>query len=418
MIVLSVIVLILAAGLTALASATLVLATFAWWGPENSSATAFPVTRDRARRSFSIIVPCRHEPESVMTATIESLLAQRVDDLQIVISVGHDDPDTVAIARRLADAHPDRVVVSVDYALVKNKPRQLNTALAVCTGEVVGVFDAESIAAPGLLASVDAVFDEGVDAVQGAVHLMNYRSRWFTLRNCLEYFVWFRSRLHAHARRRFVTLGGNTVFLSRALLTEIGGWDADCLAEDCDLGVRLSTRRRRIRVAYAPDLVTREEAPETLHALIKQRTRWALGFMQVLRKGEWKQLPTRGERLNAWWTLTQQHWMALAGLCMPVAVAVALVAKLPTPITLLTFIPLVFVVMTVVLECCMLAEFGREQNVPIGLRDVAVLIVSTPLYQVVLAVAAIRAFVKLYTGDLRWEKTAHTGAHLQPVGQS
>ena len=38
-----------------------------------------------------------------------------------------------------------------------------------------------------------------------------------------------------------------------------------------------------------------------------------------------------------------------------------------------------------------------------------------PVYQLLLAVAVVRAAVKYGTGDLAWEKTAHVGAHLTPA---
>jgi len=48
-----------------------------------------------------------------------------------------------------------------------------------------------------------------------------------------------------------VPLGGNTVFLRRDLLEQIGGWDQDCLTEDADVGIRLSTTGVPIRVLSA-----------------------------------------------------------------------------------------------------------------------------------------------------------------------
>lgn len=407
----SVLVLLLALALFALATSTLLLATYAWWTPEHRSATGFTGLLP-PRHSFSLIMPCRREREEVMRATLDRLLEQSHPRLEIVISVGRDDPETVAVARRLARAHRRRVRVSVDDSPVENKPRQLNRALSLCRNEIVGVFDAESIAAPRLLEHIDAAFQQrNADVVQGAVQLVNYRDSWYALRNCLEYFVWFRSRLHAHASRGFIPLGGNTVFVRRDLLLAVGGWDGDCLAEDCDLGVRLSTLRRRIVVAYSPELVTREETPDSIPALVRQRTRWALGFMQVYAKGDWRLL--RGtRRLNAWWTLTQQHFMAVAGVLIPVSIAVALLGDFPLAVTMATFLPLLPTLALVALETCMLAEFGRDHGFVIRARDHLRLVLGAPVYQLLLAVAAIRAFAKFLRDDFRWEKTEHRGAHL------
>jgi glycosyltransferase XagB len=399
-------------GLFLLAVSALCLATFAWWDPTRRQQTNYAPVRSDNTLTFSLIMPCREEPENVMRATLDQLLGQTHPDLEVIISVGDDDHATVAIAHQLAQEYGEQVLVSVDYSPVKNKPRQLNTALKLCSGDIVGVFDAESIAAPELLRHIDTSFVvHNADVVQGAVQLVNFRDSWYSLRNCLEYFVWFSSRLHAQARMGFVPLGGNTVFIRRKLINAIGGWDPDCLAEDCDLGVRLSSKKHRMVVAYAPDLVTREETPTSVRAMVKQRTRWSLGFMQVYAKGDWRQLPTVRDKLIAWWTLTQQHAMAATGLLVPISIVLAIFAKFPLPVTLFTFLPLMAMVVMLAFECCMLFEFGREHGYKIRLLDYVRLVVGAPAYQMIMSFAALRAMVKFSSKDFRWEKTAHTGTH-------
>jgi cellulose synthase/poly-beta-1,6-N-acetylglucosamine synthase-like glycosyltransferase len=406
---------VIAIALIVIAVSSLYWMTHAWWSPAHHEATAYVGRPARPAHSFSLIVPARHENEEVLGATVRHLLAQSHPRVEIILSVGHDDPLTSKIAERLAARYPT-VSVSSNTDESKNKPRQLNTALASCSGDVVGVFDAESIAAPDLLMHIDGVMQaRNAQVVQGAVQLINYRDSWFALRNCLEYYFWFRSRLHAHAMKGFIPLGGNTIFVARELLEAVDGWDGDCLAEDCDLGVRLSTLGHRITVAYDPLLVTREETPPTIAALVRQRTRWALGFMQVLRKGDWKRLPTRRRRLLAWWTLTQQHLMALTGVCIPVAILAAVLLPLPVPLVLLTFLPALPMLATVAFDCAALREFGRDLGFRIGPREYARLILGTPFYQLLLATAALRAMVMFYRGDFRWEKTGHPGAHLSMI---
>ena len=430
MIVFSVVLIVVALALTVIASSTLYWMTHAWWTPRHNDATSYPPIRrqrsapgfeqralDLPRLSFSLIMPCRKEEELVMEATLLALLGQTHPRVEIIISVGHDDEATVEIAHRLAAAY-EQVRVSVNHSPVgtKNKPRQMNDALLMCRNEVVGIFDAESIAAPDLLVNIDAVFQRrDADVVQGAVQLVNYRDTWYTLRNCLEYYFWFRSRLHAHAQRGFIPLGGNTVFIKADLLREVGGWDGDCLAEDCDLGVRLSTLGHRITVAYSPSLVTREETPGSLRQMVTQRTRWSLGFMQVLAKGDWKALPDRANRRRAWWCLVQQHCMVFAGLAVPLSVVTALFVRPPLAVVMLTWIPAIPTLLMVVFECAALREFGRDHGFPIRAYDYVRLVVSTPFYQLLLAVASIRALVKFRQSDFRWEKTSHTGAHLELI---
>ncbi|MHA7302186.1 glycosyltransferase [Pseudarthrobacter sp. MDT1-22] len=402
--------------LFAVCSGTLWWMLHAWRTPENYESTNFPTAGVLSRHSFSIIIPCRDEPYDVMAATVQRLLDQTHRRVEIVISVGDDDVDTVDRARMLAALYPQNIKVSVNGDPIKNKPRQLNSALPLCTGDIVGIIDAESLTAPGLLAHIDATFQlTGADIVQGAVHLVNYRSRWFTLRNCLEYRIWFRSRLHGHANSGFIPLGGNTVFVWRHLLEQVGGWDGDCLAEDCEIGVRLSVMGKHTVCVYDPALTTLEEAPTTIKTFIKQRTRWSLGFMQVLAKGEWKKLPTWQRRLGGWWTLVQQYAMALAGVLLPVAFVTAVTLSLPVGIVILTYVPLIPLLLTVVFEILVLREFGRDMNFKIGLRDYVLLIVSTPFYQGMLLYSAVAAVLKFRHRNFTWDKTPHTGTHLGVV---
>jgi len=392
--------------LTLIAGATLVWMMHAWRRPDTYGRIWFAPPPQTLHHGFSIIVPCRDEPEEVMRPTIQALLGQSHPDLEVIISVGDDDEPTVATALLLAAEDP-RVKVSINTDPVKNKPRQLNTALAMCTKDVVGIIDAESLTKPDLLVRVDATMQaEGADVVQGAVHLMNYRDSWFALHNCLEYRAWFRSRLHGHADAGFIPLGGNTVFTRRAVIEDVGGWDGDCLAEDCEIGVRLSSRHRKIVCAYDPDLVTEEQAPGSVKALVKQRTRWSLGFMQVLAKGEWKRLP-RNRRFSAWLTLVQQHAMALAGIAFPIALITALLVDLPVTATMIAFLPLVPMLTMIAFQCQILHEFGQDMQVRIPLRTYLLLIFTAPLYQVLLGWAAVRAVYKYARRDFGWYKTPH-----------
>ncbi|OLR94406.1 glycosyltransferase [Actinokineospora bangkokensis] len=401
--------------LTGVAGSTLWWMLHAWRTPQALAATGF--TRRAASRplSFSLLVPARHE-QAVLGTTLDTLAAIDHPDFEVLAIIGHDDPETEAVARAAAERHPGVIRVVIDHSLPKNKPKALNTALAECRGEVTGVFDAEDDVHPDLLRLVEGRFDEtGADVVQAGVQLMNIHSTWWSLRNCLEYYFWFRSRLHYHADARFIPLGGNTVFTRTALLREHGGWDPECLAEDCEIGVRLSSAGAVVAVAYDPEVVTREETPDTVRSLVKQRTRWDQGFLQVLRKGEWRRLPGRGQRALARYTLAMPFLQAFTGVMIPIAVVVMLTAKVPTPVTLLTFLPLAPTVITLVVEVAGLGEFARSFGLRARPRDYLRLVLGTFPYQVLLAFAALRSIWREARGDGSWEKTAHSNLHRAPA---
>jgi cellulose synthase/poly-beta-1,6-N-acetylglucosamine synthase-like glycosyltransferase len=367
--------------------------------------------------SFSLIVPARHE-ETVLETTLSRLVTSDHPAFEVVVVVGTDDPATREVAERVADRHPDLVKVVLDTSWPKSKPKALNTALPYCTGTITGVFDAEDDVHPALLERVDQCFRQtDADVVQAGVQLMNFRSSWFTVRNVLEYYFWFRSRLHFHARQGFIPLGGNTVFIRTQVLQAVSGWDPDCLAEDCELGVRLSAFGAHTVVFYEPELVTREECPPTLSAFARQRTRWNQGYLQTLSRGYWRRLPFRQRALGVY-TLAMPYLMALAWLMIPIAIVTAVAVKAPVPITLISFLPALPMLSMLAVEVVGLADFCRAYGERASARDYGRLVLGLPLYQAVLAWAAVRAVAREARGDRGWDKTAHLGLHLgQPAGE-
>ena len=408
---LDVVLVVLSLGLFTVSGTTLWWMLHAWRSPDALAATGFRRRAAGAPRSFSLLLPARHE-QDVLGDTIDALARLNHPRYEVIVIIGDDDPETECVAREAAARHPAIVKVVLDYNVPKNKPKALNTALPACQGDIVGVFDAEDEVHPGLLRLVEARFEEsGADVVQAGVQLMNVHTSWWSARNCLEYYFWFRSRLHFHAEKRFIPLGGNTVFARTKLLRDVGGWDPDCLAEDCEIGVRLSSRGARVAVAYDPQTVTREETPVSIGALVKQRTRWDQGFLQVLRKGEWRKLPSRRQRWLARYTLAMPFLQAATGVLLPLSIASMFLLKVPVPTALVTFIPLAPTLVTVAVESAALGEFGREFGIRIRSRDQARLLLGTFPYQLLLSAAAVRAVWREIRGHGGWEKTTHTNAH-------
>lgn len=402
--------------LTIQAAHTLYLMIYTWDRPEAGRFARVPATDVAPKVSFTAIVPARHE-EDVIQTTIDR--ATRVDYpaelLQVLVVCSADDTGTIQRARdkidRLrADGQTTAELVIFDDGPV-NKPHGLNAALTRARHDVVAVFDAEDDIQPGIFRIVNTVMTtERVKVVQAGVQLMNYESNWYSTFNVLEYFFWFRSRLHYHAKHGAIPLGGNTVFFARELLERMGGWDESNLTEDADIGLRVCGLGERVRVVYDHRYVTKEETPPTLGHFIRQRTRWSQGFMQTLNKGTWKQLPTRGQRLLAWQTLAFPHVQALLALYLPVALITAFVLHAPVPLTLLAWLPVVLLAAHFLTAVAGLYEFTGEHGLKASPRTVLVMVLTWIPYQLVLVYSAARALRRHLAGVRNWEKTAHVGA--------
>lgn len=387
---------------------------FIWEKSEHAWLNHAPKAYRDPQRSFTIMLPARHE-EDVYRETIQKVydLNYPRELVQILAICREDDPGTIAEAQAKIDELEDpnvQLIIFNDKPI--NKPHGLNLALQVAQGDVVTIFDAEDEPHPDILNIINTtMLNEKVDVVQSGVQLMNHNSRWFCFLNVLEYFFWFKSSMHFFARIGMTPLGGNTVFMRRDLLHTLGGWDETCLTEDADLGIRLSLAHAQVRIIYDDEYVTREETPHTIEQFIKQRTRWNQGFIQILFKGEWRKLEKLSQRLLALYVLILPELQAFFALMLPVSLIMLFFVKLPIWMAMLTYLPLYCFVLAIFIDLAGLHEFLRAHKRPWRWREAFTMLVAFFPYQFLLGLGALRAVFRAFKGATNWEKTAHIGQH-------
>jgi len=331
--------------LTIQSAYTLYLMLYTWDRPDAYRQAQAPTQFLAPQKSFTVLLPCRHE-EAVIQTTIERVVRARypLSLLEVIVVCSPDDTGTIAKAQQKIAQLRARGVGCVRVVAYRgspiNKPHGLNVGLRTSRNEVVTIFDAEDDIHPDIFNVVNTIMiGERINVVQCGVQLMNYQSNWYSALNVLEYFFWFKSRLHYHAQVGSIPLGGNTVFFARSVLARVGGWDEHNLTEDADIGIRISCLGERIRVVYDDRYVTREETPPTLEQFIKQRTRWSQGFLQTLTKGEWRKFPSWEQRLLACYTLSFPSIQALLGLYFLEAIFTMVAIKTPVIAALTLFLP-------------------------------------------------------------------------------
>jgi cellulose synthase/poly-beta-1,6-N-acetylglucosamine synthase-like glycosyltransferase len=395
---------------------SLYLMLYSWEHPERLRQSGGPRTFLPPQLSFTVLLPARHE-EAVIFETIRRVWDANYprELLELVVICHASDTGTIAEAKRAATTiGSPRVRVETFDDPPINKPHGLNVGLRRSRNQVVTVFDAEDDIEPNIFNVVNTIMlSEGHGIVQAGVQLMNFRDHWFAIHNALEYFFWFKSRLHFHARVGMIPLGGNTVFVRRPLLERVGGWDQGCLTEDADLGLRLSALGETIRVVYDAKHVTREETPATIGEFVRQRTRWHQGFLQVLRKGSWRGLAQLRQRLLAIYTLTYPLFQALLTLLWPAMLVAIVWLKLSVPATMLSFLPLYALGLQFLAYLIGAWLFTREYRLrfPI-LLPLAMTLTFLP-FQLLLGLSAVRAVWREASNQTNWEKTQHVGAHRE-----
>ncbi len=402
---------------TVQAAYTVYLMIYTWDQPEANASAAAPSEFLPPQLSFTVLLPARHE-EDVIQTTIERVVRTNYPPKLVEVFVICEAGDTGTIEKaqeKVAQLERGglrnvRVITFDDKPI--NKPHGLNKGFAESHNEVVTIFDAEDEIHPEILNVVNTVMlQDGVRVVQAGVQLMNYDSSWYSVLNVLEYFFWFKSRLHYHAKLGMIPLGGNTVFFRREVVELLGGWDEHNLTEDADVGIRLSVLRERVRVVYDDRYVTKEETPPTLNHFVRQRTRWSQGFLQTLRKGDWLRLPTVHQRLMALYTLGFPSFQTLLALYIPVSLWMMLNLKLPVPLTMYLMVPLYFLAAHYFISVVGLYEFTHAHGLRPSPRMPLTMALGYLPYQWVLSFAAVRAFLRELRGINNWEKTKHIGAH-------
>jgi len=230
----------------------------------------------------SIMVPV-HREDLVLPALMRHIEALdypwELLDIKFLVEV--DDTITLnAIAANGIEGRAD--VVRVPKGKPTTKPRALNYGMRFCTGEIIGILDAEDRPERDQIRKLVAFFDaapKSVAAVQGALDFYNtdrnFMSRCFTL----EYNIWFRVLLRGMRRLNLpIPLGGTTVYFRREALEKLGGWDAHNVTEDADLGIRIA---RMGMTTEMLDSTTWEEANSEIVPWIKQRSRWLKGYLMT-----------------------------------------------------------------------------------------------------------------------------------------
>jgi glycosyltransferase XagB len=390
---------------------------FTWNAAHRSAEYRAPTQFAPPQKTFTVLLPARHE-EEVIQHTIQGVLDVNYprELMEIAVIIRIDDTGTMEKVQekiaQLAEQGIDnvRLIVFQDYPI--NKPHGLNIGFRYTKNNVVTIFDSEDEVHPEVFNVINTVMvNEGVKVVQSGVQLMNFDSKWFSALNVLEYFFWFKSRLHYHAQAGIIPLGGNTIFFTRDLLEKIGGWDEACLTEDADIGIRLSMMGEKVRVVYEDEYVTKEETPPTVGQFIKQRTRWNQGFLQILKRGEYWQLPTLGQRLLCFFTLSSPLFQSLSALYLPISIYTMFFVKLPPLIAMILWLPAYMLVAQYLVNWIGLREFAEAHKLRLPRFSWLKMLIAFYPFQVLLGIGALRAVGRELKGINTWEKTKHVNAH-------
>ena len=250
--------------------------------------------------AVSILVPAHNEQVGIERA-VRSLAGSRYSgDFEVIVVDDGSTDDTAAIVEGLVheggnraqdgrEGAPDGLApaglgrVRLLRQANAGKAVALNRALAASRHDVLVTVDADTVFEPDTLSVlVQRLREPRVGAISGNTKVGNRRGligHW----QHIEYVMGFNLD-----RRMYEVLGSTPTVpgaigaFRREALADIGGISGATLAEDTD--ITLDIGRAGWRVLYENRARAWTEAPSTLRALFRQRSRWAYGTIQSMWK--------------------------------------------------------------------------------------------------------------------------------------
>jgi poly-beta-1,6-N-acetyl-D-glucosamine synthase len=230
---------------------------------------------------ISLVVPAYNEG-LVIQAAIRSLLLIDYPNFEILVIDDGSTDDTYEKALAVAQEQ-SKIPVRVITKRNGGKAEALNTGMSVARGEFVLNMDGDSKLSKNTLRDCIRHFeDPRIGAVAGNVKVLNRENIWTKIQ-ALEYVEGLAMARKAQSFMRAVNIiPGPLGMFRKSVLQEVGGYDHDTFAEDCDLTLKLLMRGWHI--AYEPKAIAWVETPSQLLNLLKQRYRWTRGILQATSK--------------------------------------------------------------------------------------------------------------------------------------
>lgn len=390
---------------------------------------------ERTLPIYTILVPMYKESE-VIPHLLDNL--ERLDypkaKLDVRLLIEEDDTEAQEMLKEM-QLPPYYTTIVVPHSLPKTKPKACNYGLIRARGEYVVIYDAEDRPDPDQLKKVHAAFMKAGDrcaCIQAKLNYFNSEqnllTRWFTH----EYSMWFELLLPGVMQLDIpIPLGGTSNHFKMSILKELNAWDPYNVTEDADLGIRL------YKSGYTTAIVdsrTWEEANSRTGNWIRQRSRWIKGYMQTwlvhmrnpLRL--YRELGLKGflgfqvmvlatpmlPLLNPLYWIMLVLWYGWKANWIP--------QFFPGPIYYFSAIEFLignflFVFTNVAGVYWVIHELEKRGDRTFSYRLVKYALL-TPIYWVLMSIAAVKAGWQLITKPFYWEKTTHGLAKEKPAQEA
>ena len=243
------------------------------------------------RPKVAIQVPCYNEPIEVMRETLTALA--RLDYPDVIVQVVDNntrDPKIWGALEKLCQELGSRFVFMHLEPWPGYKAGALNEATRRLPKDVsvLAIVDADYVVRPNFLtATVGHFADERVAFVQTPQEYRDWKDSAYLRGLYYSYRYFFDVTMPARANRNAIIFAGTMGLIRRSAFDAIGGWNEEVITEDAEASLRM-LGQGSVGV-YVPTPFGQGLMPLDFNGLKKQRFRWALGGIQILRR-QWREL--------------------------------------------------------------------------------------------------------------------------------
>ena len=233
----------------------------------------------------SVHVPAYAEPPEMLIQTLDALARLDYPDFEVLVIDNNTKDEALW---RPVEAHCARLGSRFRFfhvdPLAGYKAGALNFALenTAPDAEVVAVIDADYVVRPEWLRDLAPAFNNPrTGVVQAPQDYRDAGESAFKAMCFAEYRGFFHIGMVTRNERNAIIQHGTMTMVRRDLLERVR-WAEWCITEDAELGLRILAED--YEATYIPRSYGRGLMPDSFLDFKKQRSRWAFGSMQIMRR--------------------------------------------------------------------------------------------------------------------------------------
>jgi cellulose synthase/poly-beta-1,6-N-acetylglucosamine synthase-like glycosyltransferase len=226
----------------------------------------------------SLIVPAYNEEKNIERLLRNILkLSYPREKLEVIVVDDGSKDKTFEKAKKF-----EKFGVKVVKKKHEGKAAALNFGLKLAKGEIIGCVDCDTILEKDALTKCIKYFNDTKVASVTSRILQRRKRKMLERWQDIELKIIAFTRKLTEPLNIITATPGPLSLYRKDVLIKVGGFDEKCVLEDNEIAWRLLFYGYKIRMSYDVKVYTR--MPSTLKGFWKQRTRWGIGGLQIIRK--------------------------------------------------------------------------------------------------------------------------------------